>query len=85
MTSYFANLPEASWVLVKRVLSSHDFSEIHRDDSQYIYFQKGEINVQVPKENKIFSLSLGDIISQSGIPIEIFLATMATAKMMDKE
>jgi len=84
MTSYFANLPEASWLLVKRVLISHDFSEIHKEDSQYIYFEKGETKVQVPKENKIFSLSLGDIISQSQIPIEIFLATLATAKLIDK-
>ena len=70
-----------SWKIVKDVLISYGFEEIKKEGRLiYLYFKKHEIIVQVPKERKIFFLTLKHIIEQSQIPEGLFLTRIEEVK-----
>lgn len=65
---YFLNRiknPTTDYTVLKEVLVKNDFIQ-HYDD-EVIYFVKGDRKVILPKENRIFGLTIHDIIHQSGI------------------
>ena len=80
MTNGYYDNSEASWKQVKNALIRHDFSEVKKDSDNEIFFTRASRIVRVPKENKLYIISLLDIIQQSGVNREDFFATLRTSK-----
>lgn len=78
---HFFTFPEISWYMAKQVLLANDFQELKKDDGQYLYFTRDKKIVMVPKENKIYGLTVGDIVAQSGIPKDQFLGSLINIKL----
>ena len=75
-----------SWKIVKDVLLQFGFKEIRKKGKLvYLYFEKRGIFVQVTKEKKIFEITLRQIMDQSQIPEEYFIAAIKLAKYSNRE
>ncbi|MCE2614517.1 MAG: hypothetical protein LVO36_01290 [Nitrosopumilus sp. (ex Thoosa mismalolli)] len=79
MTDSYYDDSEASWKQVKDALLRHGFEEVKKDSDDVIFFTRGPRIVRVPKENRLYIISLLDIVQQSGIHREDFFATLRTS------
>jgi hypothetical protein len=73
LSDYFVKyqFPETTDSVLVAVLKYFGFERAH-DDEEKIFFEKGDVKLTVPKEDKIFGLTTYTIMEQSKISDEEF-------------
>ena len=70
------NYPEPSWNEIKNYLENQGFVEIKFPENWYVFMQKGNKNIRIPKLKKISKICLDSIIQASDIDEVEFLAAL---------